>query len=50
MLIANQALHFAEVRLRGRLPVNVMVSDRASKRRVAEALAVARSFDVAGSD
>lgn len=28
-------------------PVNVMVGDRASKRRVADALAVARSFDLA---
>ena len=41
----------AQVRLRGKVyQVNVMVGDRASKRRVAEALAVARSFNVAGSD
>jgi hypothetical protein len=38
----------AQVRLRGRVyQVNVMVGDRATKRRVAEALAVARSFDLA---
>jgi hypothetical protein len=39
---------FAQVRLRRTAyQVNVMVGDRASKRRIAEALAVARSFDVA---
>jgi hypothetical protein len=37
----------ADVHLGGRLyQVNVMVGDRASKRRVAEALAVARSFNL----
>ena len=41
----------AQVRLSGKVyQVNVMVGDRASKRRVAEALAVARWFNVAGSD
>lgn len=38
----------AQVRLRGKVyQVNVMVGGRASKRRVAEALAAARSFDLA---
>lgn len=38
----------AQVLLRGKLyQVNVMVGDRASKRRVAEALAAARSFELA---
>jgi hypothetical protein len=38
----------AQVLLRGRpYQINVMVGNRASKRRVAEALTVARSFDVA---